>query len=177
MAKKTKWLFVLLGLMLVILVGCYGKPTSGNPAKSNESDNATADGDDNIATQELHLVATGDLTTMSSLGSVDALAVTAMNSVFEGLYRIGPENTPIPGMAESHEVSEDGTVYTFKIRKDAVWSNGSPVTAYDFEYAWKRAINPETQAIYSYLMLDIKKCCQCANRRGSPLWEGGGNRY
>ena len=169
MAKKTKWLFVLLGLMLVILVGCYGKPTSGNPAKSNESDNATADEDDNIATQELHLVATGDLTTMSSLGSVDALAVTAMNSVFEGLYRIGPENTPIPGMAESHEVSEDGTVYTFKIRKDAVWSNGSPVTAYDFEYAWKRAINPETQAIYSYLMLDIKNAANVQTEE-DPLY-------
>ncbi|QIC47490.1 peptide ABC transporter substrate-binding protein [Lysinibacillus sphaericus] len=169
MAKKTKWLFVLLGLMLVILVGCYGKSTSVNPAKSNESDNATADGDDNIATQELHLVATGDLTTMSSLGSVDALAVTAMNSVFEGLYRIGPENTPIPGMAESHEVSEDGTVYTFKIRKDAVWSNGSPVTAYDFEYAWKRAINPETQAIYSYLMLDIKNAANVQTEE-DPLY-------
>lgn len=169
MAKKTKWLFVLLGLMLVILVGCYGKPTSGNTAKSNESDNATADWDDNIATQELHLVATGDLTTMSSLGSVDALAVTAMNSVFEGLYRIGPENTPIPGMAESHEVSEDGTVYTFKIRKDAVWSNGSPVTAYDFEYAWKRAINPETQAIYSYLMLDIKNAANVQTEE-DPLY-------
>ncbi|GED66131.1 peptide ABC transporter substrate-binding protein [Lysinibacillus fusiformis] len=158
MAKKTKWLFVLLALMLVVLVGCYGKDntTSGNTTNSNETDNVSSDGEDNIAAQELHLVATGDLTTMSSLGSVDALAVTAMNSVFEGLYRIGPENTPIPGMAESHEVSEDGTVYTFKIRKDAVWSNGTPVTAHDFEYAWKRAINPETQAIYSYLMLDIK---------------------
>ncbi|EAZ85813.1 peptide ABC transporter substrate-binding protein [Lysinibacillus fusiformis] len=158
MAKKTKWLFVLLALMIVVLVGCYGKDntTSGNTTNSNETDNVSSDGEDNIAAQELHLVATGDLTTMSSLGSVDALAVTAMNSVFEGLYRIGPENTPIPGMAESHEVSEDGTVYTFKIRKDAVWSNGTPVTAHDFEYAWKRAINPETQAIYSYLMLDIK---------------------
>ncbi len=158
MAKKTKWLVVLLGLMLIVLVGCYGKEnnTSGNTTNSNESDNASTDEGDNTAAQELHLVATGDLTTMSSLGSVDALAVTAMNSVFEGLYRIGPENTPVPGMAESHEVSEDGTVYTFKIRKDAVWSNGSPVTAHDFEYAWKRAINPETQAIYSYLMLDIK---------------------
>ncbi|WP_418302006.1 peptide ABC transporter substrate-binding protein [Lysinibacillus fusiformis] len=170
MTKKTKWLFVLLALMLVVLVGCYGKDnnTSGNTTNS-ETDNASADGDDNIAAQELHLVATGDLTTMSSLGSVDALAVTAMNSVFEGLYRIGPENTPIPGMAESHEVSEDGTVYTFKIRKDAVWSNGTPVTAQDFEYAWKRAINPETQAIYSYLMLDIKNAANVQTEE-DPLY-------
>ncbi|MGE6604746.1 peptide ABC transporter substrate-binding protein [Lysinibacillus sp. FSL M8-0216] len=171
MAKKTKWLFVLLALMLVVLVGCYGKDntTSGNTTNSNETDNVSSDGEDNIAAQELHLVATGDLTTMSSLGSVDALAVTAMNSVFEGLYRIGPENTPIPGMAESHEVSEDGTVYTFKIRKDAVWSNGTPVTAHDFEYAWKRAINPETQAIYSYLMLDIKNAANVQTEE-DPLY-------
>lgn len=171
MAKKTKWLFVLLALVLVVLVGCYGKDktTSGNTTNSNETDNASSDGDDNITAQELHLVATGDLTTMSSLGSVDALAVTAMNSVFEGLYRIGPENTPIPGMAESHEVSEDGTVYTFKIRKDAVWSNGTPVTAHDFEYAWKRAINPETQAIYSYLMLDIKNAANVQTEE-DPLY-------
>lgn len=171
MAKKTKWLFVLLALMLVVLVGCYSKDntTSGNTTNSNETDNVSSDGEDNIAAQELHLVATGDLTTMSSLGSVDALAVTAMNSVFEGLYRIGPENTPIPGMAESHEVSEDGTVYTFKIRKDAVWSNGTPVTAHDFEYAWKRAINPETQAIYSYLMLDIKNAANVQTEE-DPLY-------
>ncbi|MFG3435488.1 peptide ABC transporter substrate-binding protein [Lysinibacillus fusiformis] len=171
MAKKTKWLFVLLALMLVVLVGCYGKDntTSGNTTNNNETDHASSDGDDTNASQELHLVATGDLTTMSSLGSVDALAVTAMNSVFEGLYRIGPENTPIPGMAESHEVSEDGTVYTFKIRKDAVWSNGTPVTAHDFEYAWKRAINPETQAIYSYLMLDIKNAANVQTEE-DPLY-------
>lgn len=171
MAKKTKWLFVLLALMLVVLVGCYGKDntTSGNTTNNNETDQASSDGEDTIASQELHLVATGDLTTMSSLGSVDALAVTAMNSVFEGLYRIGPENTPIPGMAESHEVSEDGTVYTFKIRKDAVWSNGTPVTAHDFEYAWKRAINLETQAIYSYLMLDIKNAANVQTEE-DPLY-------
>ncbi|WP_155593751.1 peptide ABC transporter substrate-binding protein [Lysinibacillus cavernae] len=171
MAKKTKWLVVLLGLLLVVLVGCYGKEnsTSDNTTDSNETDNASTDEGDNTAAQELHLVATGDLTTMSSLGSVDALAVTAMNSVFEGLYRIGPENTPVPGMAESHEVSEDGKVYTFKIRKDAVWSNGNPVTAHDFEYAWKRAINPETQAIYSYLMLDIKNAAN-VQTEGDPLY-------
>ncbi|MFJ8461426.1 peptide ABC transporter substrate-binding protein [Lysinibacillus xylanilyticus] len=171
MTKKTKWLVVLLGVVLVVLVGCYGKednssasPTGGN-STAKES---TTDGDKAVG-QELHLVAGGDLATMSSLGSVDALAVTAMNSVFEGLYRIGPENTPVPGMAESYETSEDGTVYTFKLRQDAVWSNGTPVTAHDFEYAWKRAINPETQAIYSYLMLDIKNAAS-VQKEGDPLY-------
>lgn len=171
MTKKTKWLVVLLGLMLVVLVGCYGKEdnSSSSPTGGNSTDKeSTTDGDKAVG-QELHLVAGGDLATMSSLGSVDALAVTAMNSVFEGLYRIGPENTPVPGMAESYEASEDGTVYTFKLRQDAVWSNGTPVTAHDFEYAWKRAINPKTQAIYSYLMLDIKNAAS-VQKEGDPLY-------
>jgi oligopeptide transport system substrate-binding protein len=171
MTKKTKWLVVLLGVVLVVLVGCYGKEdnSSGSPTGGSSIDKeSTTDGDEAVG-QELHLVAGGDLATMSSLGSVDALAVTAMNSVFEGLYRIGPENTPVPGMAESYETSEDGTVYTFKLRQDAVWSNGTPVTAHDFEYAWKRAINPETQAIYSYLMLDIKNAAS-VQKEGDPLY-------
>lgn len=171
MAKKTKWLVVLLGLMLVVLVGCYGKEdnSAGSSTGGNSTDKEATDGGESAVTQELHLVAGGDLTTMSSLGSVDALAVTAMNSVFEGLYRIGPENTPVPGMAASYEVSEDGTVYTFKLREDALWSNGTPVTAHDFVYAWKRAINPETQAIYSYLMLDIKNAAN-VQTEGDPLF-------
>ena len=59
-------------------------------------------------------------------------------------------------MAESWDVSEDGTVYTFHLREDALWSDGEPVTAYDFEYAWKRVVDPETAADYSY-MLDCVK--------------------
>ena len=50
----------------------------------------------------------------------------------------------IPGAAESWTVSDDGTVYTFKLRDDAVWSNGDPVTADDFVYALGRLQNPET---------------------------------
>ncbi|VDH01133.1 Stage 0 sporulation protein KA [Lysinibacillus sphaericus] len=171
MANKTKWLVVLLGLMLLVLTGCYGKEDdASSPGTNGDKDSGkqavsggSADGN------ELNLGATGDLTTMSSLGSVDALAVIAMNTVFEGLYRIGPDNTPIPGMAESHEISEDGKVYTFKLRKDALWSNDTPVTAHDFEYAWKKSINPETQAIYSYLMLDIKNA-ESVQTKEDPLY-------
>ena len=52
-------------------------------------------------------------------------------------------------MAESWEVSEDGKVYTFKLKSDAKWSNGDQVKASDFEYAWKRALNPETASEYA----------------------------
>lgn len=61
----------------------------------------------------------------------------------EGLYKMTSEGKAVPAMAESAEVSEDGLTWTFKIRSDAKWTNGDPVTAYDFEYGFKRSCNPE----------------------------------
>ena len=80
-----------------------------------------------------------------------------INHTFEGLYRETAEGF-IPGIAESHDIknNEDGTAtYTFKLRKDAKWSDGEPVTAKDFVFAWKRAVNPATAAGYSYIMAPI----------------------
>lgn len=62
----------------------------------------------------------------------------------------------VEGMAESYEVSEDGLTYTFKLRDDITWSNGDPVTAHDFEYAWKRALDPETAVNYASILYYIK---------------------
>ena len=80
---------------------------------------------------------------------VDTSAV--VRSLFEGLYNSGPDGEPVPGVAESYEVNADNTVYTFKLR-DAKWSNGDPVTAGDFVYAWQRAVNPETASNYAYFV-------------------------
>jgi oligopeptide transport system substrate-binding protein len=62
--------------------------------------------------------------------------------LFEGLYNQDAEGNIVPGVALSHEVSEDGIVYTFTLRPEAKWSNGEPVTANDFVYAWRRAADP-----------------------------------
>ncbi len=80
---------------------------------------------------------------------VDTSAV--VRSLFEGLYNSGPDGEPVPGVAESYEVNADNTVYTFKLR-DAKWSNGDPVTAEDFVYAWQRAVDPETASNYAYFV-------------------------
>lgn len=66
-----------------------------------------------------------------------------MQNLFRGLYTIGPEGLPIPSLAEETIVDETGTKYTFKINPDAKWSDGEPVTAHDFEYSWKRVLNPD----------------------------------
>jgi oligopeptide transport system substrate-binding protein len=57
---------------------------------------------------------------------------------------------PKPGVAESYTVSDDGKVYTFKIRPDAKWSNGTPITAHDFVWSWRRTLHPETGSQYTY---------------------------
>ncbi|MDD4753737.1 MAG: peptide ABC transporter substrate-binding protein, partial [Desulfitobacteriaceae bacterium] len=74
---------------------------------------------------------------------------TVQLALFEGLTRLDADNQPIAGMAEKWDVSEDGLKYTFYLR-DAKWSNGDPVTASDFEYAWKRLMNPELANYYAY---------------------------
>jgi oligopeptide transport system substrate-binding protein len=63
---------------------------------------------------------------------------------FEGLATFGKGDVPQPGTAEKWQISPDGKTYTFYLRKNAKWSNGDPVTARDFEYAWKRLLNPDT---------------------------------
>lgn len=75
---------------------------------------------------------------------------------FEGLLKWvddGEGNAMLaPGMAEDWDVSEDGTVYTFHLRDDILWSDGEPVTAYDFEYSWKRLVDSDTAADYNYML-------------------------
>ena len=70
--------------------------------------------------------------------------------LFEGLMTVDVEGNVIPGQAESYTISDDKKTYVFKIRKNAKWSNGDDVTANDFEYAFKRGIDPVTAARYSW---------------------------
>ena len=76
-----------------------------------------------------------------------------VRDLFEGLYNDSKDGTTLePGVALSHEMSEDGLTYTFTLREDAKWSNGDPVTANDFVYAWRRAASPELASPYSWYM-------------------------
>lgn len=75
---------------------------------------------------------------------------------FEGLVRLDDNGQPAPGVAESWDVSEDNLTYTFHLRKDAKFSDGTPVTAKDFDYSWKRVVNPDTQSEYVTQLLMVK---------------------
>lgn len=73
----------------------------------------------------------------------------------EGLLTENAKAEAIPGQAESWEISEDGTVYTFTLRDGIQWSDGTPVTAGDFVFAFQRLFNPATAADYAYLQFPI----------------------
>src|SRR5690606_3457775 len=72
--------------------------------------------------------------------------------LFVGLVTPDAAGKPIPGAAESWTISEDGKTYTFKLREDAAWSDGSPVTADDFVYSWRRLLDPATGAKFASLL-------------------------
>jgi len=102
--------------------------------------------------------------------------------VFDGLVRIDSKNAPQPAIAKSWTISADLKTYTFTLR-DASWTNGTPVTAYDFEYAWKRALSPElaaeyaSQLYYVYggeafnksIKVGTKYYVQAVDAKGNPL--------
>lgn len=96
-------------------------------------------------------------TNETEIESLDPAVVTGQPegrilwAIYEGLVRQDPKTLePIPGVAESWKVSEDGKTYTFKLRKNAKWSNGDPVTSEDFLYSMRRFLDPMTAAEYSY---------------------------
>ena len=90
--------------------------------------------------------------TLNSIGVVSTYILHA----FEGLTKTDPNNNIRAAMAESWDISEDGLTYTFYLRTNAKWSDGKPVTAYDFQYSWRRAVDPNINASYAYMMEIIK---------------------
>ncbi|MGO4725775.1 MULTISPECIES: peptide ABC transporter substrate-binding protein [unclassified Inquilinus] len=72
--------------------------------------------------------------------------------LFEGLLTPDAKGEPSPGAAESWTVSDDGLTYTFKLRQNEQWSDGTPVTAADFVFSWHRLIDPKTAADYAYFL-------------------------
>ncbi|MCR4722756.1 MAG: peptide ABC transporter substrate-binding protein, partial [Eubacteriales bacterium] len=81
--------------------------------------------------------------------SVDG-ACLAANS-FSGLYTYNADGITVPACAEGYEVSEDGLTYTVTLKDGLKWSDGSDLTAADFEYSWKRAVDEKTAADYAYM--------------------------
>lgn len=91
-----------------------------------------------------------------------------LRDLYEGLTIEAPNGDVIPGTAESWAINDDGTVYTFYLRDTARWSNGDPVTAEDFVYSFRRAVDPETLSRYSSILYPIKNAEAIATGNLSP---------
>lgn len=91
-----------------------------------------------------------------------------LRDMYEGLVAEDASGKVVPGQAESWTVSKDGLTYKFKIRDDANWTNGKPVTAGDFVYAWRRAVDPKTASTYAFLLAPIKNAAEITEGKMKP---------
>ncbi|PFA66403.1 peptide ABC transporter substrate-binding protein [Bacillus sp. AFS015802] len=167
MKKKFSFLLVLLLALSTFLAACGGNDKTSDNGSSGDDGDKTEKKE-----QVLNLLEGSEIPSMDSTLATDSVSFKIMNNVYEGLYRLGEDDKAVLGMAaEEPQISEDGKTYTFKIR-DAKWSNGDPVTANDFVYAWQKALNPDTGAEYAYIMYDIKNAAK-VNAGEVPVEELG----
>ena len=87
--------------------------------------------------------------------ATDGTSFEVIADFTDGLYQMDATGLSVPALAAETTISEDGLTYTFKIRDDAFWSNGDPVTADDFVYGWQRAADPAFASEYAFMITDI----------------------
>lgn len=170
--KKLTAVVVPVLAMSVALTACSG---SGGEKKTTTTSNSGEEKKSDIkyaAKQVLNRTENQEIPTMDTSKSTDTLGAQILGNTMEGLYRLDKDNKPIPAAAESSTKSEDGKKYTFKLRKDAKWSNGDPVTAKDFVYGWQRLLDKNTAAEYAFIAYYIKNA-EAINKGEKPAAELG----
>ena len=147
---KKKWVFSMIALSGLVLAGCYGGGSS-NTKSSNSANGGSADGGG-----VFNLVVPQEMPTADLSLATDTISFTALNNVYEGIYRLDKDSKPQPaGASELADVSDDGLTYKVKLREDAKWSNGDPVTAADYVYGWQRTVDAATASEYAYLFAPV----------------------
>lgn len=191
--KKVLALVLSAALVVSAFAGCGGKSSSSTTStesiaaseSSAESTESTASGDSTPA-------ASGDATAIFTPKTVDAAKTISLNAgmeptglntltstyaiefslfkhMYENLVTLDDDDNTVPGAAESWDYDEDTLTYTFHLRKDGVWTNGDPVTAKDFEFAWSQALNPDVASDYAYFLYFIKNAEKYFN--GEVTWD------
>ena len=91
---------------------------------------------------------------LNSMKATDQVSIFVLGHVMEGLTRYDRRGNLAPGVAERWELEDQSA--TFWLRKDAKWSNGDPVTAHDFVFAWRNVVNPSTASEYAFILYPVK---------------------
>lgn len=174
--KKWSLLLVLVFVMSLFLVACGGDEKGS--VKDEEDVDKTEDtkkeepeekADVEPVEQTLNVNIRSEPPSLHPGLATDTTSGAVLNQTFEGLTRMNQEGEIEEAMAEKYEMSDDGLTYTFKIRQDAKWSNGDPVTAQDFEYAWKWVLDPaNVETDYAYQLYMIKGAEAAKENEGSP---------
>lgn len=160
---KKSLTFGIVAVCGLVLSGCYGGGSADSDSKSSGSSNS---GDNNGV---FNLVVPQEMPTADLSVATDTISFTALNNVYEGIYRLDEDSKPQPaGAAEMAEVSEDGLTYKIKLREDAKWSNGDPVTAADYVYGWQRTVTPATASEYAYLFEPVENAADITAGKKDP---------
>lgn len=165
MKKAKAFLAVAMAATLTVgLTGCGGNADTSAPAAADNAGTQAASADNSgAAPAETGAASASDLnimleTPVQSLDpqqATDGTSFEVIANFTDGLMQMDKDGQAVNALAESYDLSEDGLTYTFHIREDANWSNGTPVTAADFVFAWQRAVDPNVASEYSYMLSDI----------------------
>lgn len=160
--KKNKAIvaFVLTAAMVLGLVGCGGSSNEttapSESAGAAESGETAGEGEEAVTagTSDLNVMLETPVQSLDPQQATDGTSFEVIANYTDGLMQMDPDGKAVEALAESYELSEDGLTYTFHLR-DANWSNGTPVTAADFVFAWQRAVDPAVASEYAYMLSDI----------------------
>lgn len=195
--KRSKILALLLAVLLVVgtFAACGESSNSSSAASTaSKADASSAANDTSTPAEEESSEPAADNTNTSSTGDHvlnmnAAMEPTSLNTItstysiefsmhkhlFENLYMLDDNDEPQPAAAETVDISEDQKVYTFHLRDDGKWTNGEPVTAKDFEFAWQQVLNPDNAADYAYFLYDTLGIVNAKEfYEGSASWEDVG---
>ena len=159
--KKTKAALAVLtaAAMVVGMTGCGSSSSSATTETSSSasaSEGAGGSGEASAAgTSDLNIMLETSVMSLDPQQATDGTSFEVIADYTDGLMQMDADGQAVPAIAESYDLSEDGTVYTFHLRDDAVWSNGDPVTASDFVFGWQRAVDPAIASEYAYMLSDI----------------------
>ncbi|MDF2538585.1 MAG: Oligopeptide transport system substrate-binding protein [Herbinix sp.] len=157
MKKISKLIALMMAVLLMLsLTACGNKDGNDTPADttdgaSNNSENDSDDAANTTGDNVLNVHFDVEVASLDPQIATDGTSFEVLAAVTEGLYSVDAAGSSILAMAETVDKSADGLTYTYKIR-DAKWSNGTPVTANDFVFAWRRLVDPAVASEYAFIV-------------------------